>query len=436
MYSTDEKGDFRGHALPGIYLRLSTLRVLCLGALMILPWAIVFNQATVISRSVPASTASPGSAASTTSPSSQPTTTTSPAPTVQDGPWGELEYTPIKIEPPEDAVHRFEATRTDVWHFRDCTREQLAQLLTDAHVGDAHRDALLAAASPEPEFNGLAVRPDPETLAALTPDARAAIYLTLSLDHRNAQSEPFRHAADGPDWFADTALPPETIALVRKFLYRRGNLECFADISAVLPAIPEPEDRAKLFRTLASQSALIVRVRVRPDSDVDQLVKYWGRGHLERDVAPLLESLARLPGGTIDVAELLPSFARSRLNTYPPPVNLDGSVQGIFDCHWTCLNFWNTVPDTSFTDAAIAGRQFQTAYHKVDKPEQLGDVIMLTRPDGRGIHSAVFIGGDVVFTKNGAAITAPWMLARLSDVISYYEPLGAIQMLTYRRNDF
>jgi hypothetical protein len=413
-------------------VRLSFLRVLVFATLVILPWAIVFNQSLITGRNAPA--------AATTTPATTTATrdsTTNPALHLPAGPWGELEYTPITIEPPEDTVHRFESVETGIWHFRDCTRDGLARLLNDAGVTTAQRDTLLAAASPDPSANGFTIGPDEATLVAITPEARAKIYHTLALDPRNAQSEPFRHNADGSDWFADTGLPAETIALARKFLYRRGNLECFADISALLPAIPNADDRARFFKTLASQSAMIVRLRVRPDTDIDALVKYWGRGHLEREVTPLLESLARVPGGgTIDVAQLLPTFARTHLNTYPPLVNVDGTVQGIFDCHWTCLNFWNTVPDMSFTDPAIAGNQFSTAYHKVDKPDQLGDVIMLTRPGGRGIHSAVFVGGDVVFTKNGAAITAPWILARLPDVISYYEPLGPLKMIAFRRNDF
>jgi hypothetical protein len=429
MYRTDQKGNAPVHARPGTYLRLSTLRVVGLAALLILPWVIVFSRPATAWRH------GPGAAATTSTTAASPATTTAAQP-LPAGPWGELEYTPITIEPPADAVHRFESADTSRWYIRDCTTGELAARLKDAGVGEVQRNALVAAASPDRVGNGVLIRPDAETLAALAPDVRSALYGMLAADPRNAQSEPFRHPVAGPDWFAQSGLAADTVALVRKYVYRRGDFESFADISAVLPSIAEPDERARLFRTLASQTALIVRLRVRPDSDLPALVTYWGRGHLERDVAPLLESLAKVPGGgTVDVDQLLPAFPRARLNTYPPPVNVDGSVQGIFDCHWTSLNFWNTVPDTTLTDGAIAARQFDTAYHKIEKPTQLGDVIMLCPPDGTGIHSAVFIGGDVIFTKNGASITAPWILARLPDVVSYYETVGPLKMLTFRRND-
>jgi hypothetical protein len=370
-------------------------------------------------------------------------TTTAPAPAtagttqaVPAGPWGELEATPITLEPPEDAVARLASVDTGVWYFRDCTLEQLGRLLTDAGVGAAHRDSLVRAASADPQGNGLVVRPDGAVLAALTPDVRRAVYRVLALDPRNPHSEPFRHVADGTDWFADSGLSKGTLDLVRKFVYRRGNLDAFADMSAVLPAIPGSEERARFLRALSGQPALIVRLRVRPDADLEKLVEYWGRGHAGRDVAPLLESLAKVPGGgKIDVAQLLPAFARARLNTFPPPINVDGTLQGLFDCHWTTLNFWNAMPDNSFTDAAVAGQRFDTAYRLIEGPSQLGDIVMFTNPQGRGIHSAVFVAGDVVFTKNGASIAAPWILARLPEVFSYYEPLGPLKMVTYRRKD-
>lgn len=430
MYTTDETGPSPGSALPGTYLRLSTLRVACLGALLLLPWVIVFRQSVTqypgASAAAPSAATAPATAAARTAPSGP------------VGPWGELEYTPITIEPPEDAVRRLASVDTSIWHLRDYTVEGLARLLTDAGVGDVQRDSLVRAASPDPQGNGLLIRPDDVTLGALTPEARSAIYRVLALDPRNPHSEPFRHVADGTDWFAESGLSKQTVALVRKFVYRRGNLEALVDMSVVLPAIPDADERARVLRALSSQQALIVRLRVRPDSDLEQLVEYWGQGHTVRDVAPLLESLARVPGGgTVDVAQLLPAFARARLNTFPPPVNLDGSLQGIFDCHWTTLNFWNAMPDNSFTDSTVAGRRVDTAYRRLEGgPSQLGDIVMFTNPEGRGIHSAVFIAGDVVFTKNGASIAAPWILARLPEVFAYYEPLGSLKMVTYRRKEF
>jgi hypothetical protein len=296
--------------------------------------------------------------------------------------------------------------------------------------------ALARACAPDPEGNGVTVRTDAETVAAMSYDARSALYERLARDPRNPQSEPFRHRIGGKPWLADSGLPEQTVALLRKYFYRRGEWEAFSDISAVLPEVLDEDERAKMFRALASQPALNVRLRVRPDSDLSALVAYWGRGRRERDIGPLLESLTKVPGGeTIEVSQLLPAFARSRLNTFPPRVNLDGSVRGIFDCHWTSLNFWNAMPDNRFTEPPVAAHEFLTAYREVERPTQFGDVILLTNAAGQGIHSAVYIAGDVVFTKNGVSIAAPWIFMRLPEVVTYYEMDGPVKQVTYRRKD-
>jgi hypothetical protein len=428
MFRTGEIGSPPPGTRAGTYLHLSPFRVLCLAALLLLPWVIVFSQTRAREHSAGLATAPTHPANGAT----RPTT----AQALPEGPWGELEYTPIIIEPPADSVARFAATDTSTWYFRNCTPSQLESLLKAAGLSDDLRQAILRTIAPDPQANGLTARPDPNTLAALPHVARAAIYQTLAHDPRNPQAEPFRHRAAGPDWFAGADLPADLVSTARRFVYRRGDMEAFVDVSAVFPAIPNDETRARFFRTLASESALVLRLRVRPDSDLKQLVAYWGRGGVGRDVAPLLESLSKVPGGdTVDVAQLLPAFPRTRLNTYPPPVNLDGSDRGLFDCHWTSLNFWNTMPDNRFTDTREAARQFDTAYRVVDAPTQLGDIVVLTGPQGQGIHSATFIAADVVFTKNGTSITAPWILMRLPDVIAYYETQGPVKTITYRRKD-
>lgn len=52
---------------------------------------------------------------------------------------------------------------------------------------------------------------------------------------------------------------------------------------------------------------------------------------------------------------------------------------------------------------------------------RFGDIIVLSDPqDGKIIHSAVYIAGDIVFTKNGMALQRPWILMRYNDMLSRY----------------
>jgi hypothetical protein len=74
------------------------------------------------------------------------------------------------------------------------------------------------------------------------------------------------------------------------------------------------------------------------------LVRYWGRGGRERQVRPLLESLAQFRRGqSIDIVHLLPAFARRLLYTYPRPAHDGHDV--LRDCHWSSLNFFADQPD-------------------------------------------------------------------------------------------
>ena len=89
----------------------------------------------------------------------------------------------------------------------------------------------------------------------------------------------------------------------------------------------------------------MVQLKITPETDIASLVSYWAaREELAKDIKPLLESVARVPSGfNIDIAHLLPRFARKRIYIYP---NADGD-QGemVYDCHWNSMNFWNDPPD-------------------------------------------------------------------------------------------
>jgi hypothetical protein len=402
----------------GVYLRISRLRLFVLSLFLFGSWFAVFHFAA--NKPAPAA-----SAPVTTVAVSQ------PAPT---GPWGELEVTPIDLEPPADAAERFTTVDTSTWYFRNCDTAHLTQLLQTAGLSHAQQEGILQSCTPDPSINGLAAKPDPAIVISLFPPARSAIYRVLAADPKNAQAEPFRHRPDPKDdWFADTGLPADILSIARRLVYRRGDMEAFVDVSAIMPFLKTDADKAALFRALSAQSALLVRLRVRPQSDVRALTQYWGVGDRERQVGPLLESLARLPAGNaINVAELLPPFARARVYTFP---TLEGATpNGRFDCHWTTLNFWNRVPVDEFTRADYVANQITTAYHTVEKPEQLGDAILLVNEKGDGIHSATYIADGIVFTKNGSSMAAPWIFVHLTDLLTYYETNGAVKTIVLRKN--
>src|ERR1035441_8364045 len=121
--------------------------------------------------------------------------------------------------------------------------------------------------------------------------------------------------------------------------------------------IPTLERRLTMTASLARQPAVLARLCIRPNTDLDQVAAYWGHSPNVRfvDIRPMLEALKKLPkGGTISLAFLLPPFARERLFTYPLP---PAPGEPVPDCHWTTLNFWNAKPDDRLLDPAECGRR-------------------------------------------------------------------------------
>ena len=123
-------------------------------------------------------------------------------------------------------------------------------------------------------------------------------------------------------------------------------------------------------------------------------------------------------------------FARSLLYTYPSPA--DPGSQSFLDCHWTTLNFFNATPDRQFEDINIVSATFKRDYHPITGQAALGDVLLLVNAAGTVLHSCVHVADDIVFTKNGASSSAPWILMTLADVVAYYPSDGPIDVQRYR----
>ena len=70
-------------------------------------------------------------------------------------------------------------------------------------------------------------------------------------------------------------------------------------------------------------------------------------------------------------------------------------------------------------------------YRVVDQADRLGDVIIFVDAQGVTQHACVYIAGDIVFTKNGAQNTHPWVLMRLDQMRSLYSEPGG-QTVVFR----
>jgi hypothetical protein len=189
-------------------------------------------------------------------------------------------------------------------------------------------------------------------------------------------------------------------------------------------------------KALSHQSAVLMGIRVWPDSDIDKIINYWSwpAGVRIVDVRPFLESLRREPdGGAASILYFLPPFARARLYTYPLPSQPGDPAM---DCHWTTMNFFNETPDNRFSDPKYTVDYLLSHYYKIGKPTIYGDLIFLLNKNGNAIHSAVYLADDIVFTKNGNNFAQPWMLMHLKDLLDEYSVDGPPDVIFYRNKDW
>lgn len=354
------------------------------------------------------------------------------------GPWGDLRYTRVLIEPPDEFIDSIQPVSPLVtWKFRDVTPVQLTALWRAAGVSDEMIRALDDRANRSQAGNVTQILVAADLIFKLTPEARSTIYKVLgALPENSLYAEPFRFRADTVDeWFVDTPLSAETIAMVKHLFYRRGPSFLFSDLPVVLLRLPTLKARVELVKALSRKSTLIVKLRIEADTDIDALVAYWGRGYRAKDIRPLLESLRRRGSvSELDIAHLLPRLGRARLYTYPGKFE-DGATT-YMDCYWTVLNFFNPEPARRFQDINVVAETISHDYRPVTGSPVFGDLLLLVQADGTTIHACVYIADNIVFTKNGSSPAAPWILTTIPDVLAVYPSSSPLEIQYFRaKND-
>ena len=354
------------------------------------------------------------------------------------GPWGNVEYVPITIAPPPEFLQELSpGTINNPWHFPGNTVEQVKAYFQSLPLTDEQRSRLVAQLVAVPEIKGCVLTPEPEVVRTLSPEVRRRLYRTLADSDLNTdQVNAFRMPrAEFQQRLAALSGLKLDMNLFRSLFYEEGEYKFFADLPLVFPQIPQTDDRVLLLQTLTEQTTFLARLRVKEDTNVDDLESYWGRGGRTKDIGPLLQSLSRIPGGqTIDVVHLLPAFARRRIYTFPRPTSAANAVA--YDCHWTSLNFFNDQPDDRFLDKEVVKQMLKSDYYPIYGNPLLGDLVLLVSESKQIVHTAVYVADNFIFTKNGSRYATPWIFMRIEDVKAFYAQNGAVTVSYIRRKDF
>lgn len=321
-----------------------------------------------------------------------------PAPSLpaRPGPWGDLSFERIVIEPPLEYVSG-EPDRLGpyAWFFRGYTAERLAELFRAAGLTESQQARLLQEGRWRREADGFWIEPETDLILKLAPQARARVYAELTLFPENLRFRfPFHYRREHlGGLFDDADLSPATLARFKSLLYPHGDSSLFVDLPALASTIEDPEERRRAVAAVFRQVTCVIQVRVAGGAAVDDLIRYWDAGVPARaaDLKPVLES----------------------------------------------LNFARPVPDDRFADPAIVQQTLNSDYALVEGRARFGDVIALFGPAGEVLHTAVYLADDLVFTRNGSLHFQPYVVMRLAELVSYYSatyPLaGPLEMDVYRR---
>lgn len=353
-------------------------------------------------------------------------------------PWGELVAYDTQMERPEEYT-ALEITRIEKpqWVFPGQVASQVRQLMLQSGFSEAQVEQALAPQCVSNSASGIIVTPPDALVFGLSPEVRARFYAELSKDAANHYMRfPFCFPGNAFDEIAASGrIEGETLAWTRQLLYRRGDAFLLSDFEALMNRVTHEAERMRLVKALSARSAVLARLRIRPETDVDKLLGYWAwaPGVRSTNLRPLLESIQRLQdGGTVSLLYFLPQFARERLYTYPLPSQPGDPAM---DCHWSTMNFFNETPDNRFANPEYTVKYLTTHYYTVAKPTRYGDRIFILDDRGNAIHSGVYIADDIIFTKNGNNYMEPWMLMRMKNLMSIYSVLGTPRMLVYRSKD-
>ena len=353
--------------------------------------------------------------------------------TAKPGPWGELEVRTVYLEPPESllAVVAKPSTVTR-WTFEQTTANAVRDTLTKAKVPSPVIERLFSPVRLVASGNSIVLLPEVEDLAALGTESRSALYLELAKYASNEyQRDPvFILGGDVDDWMQGVPLAPAQQALFRRLLWKRGNALVFSDVQALLSLAKSPDEVNAVFRTITRVRSLVVELRLPLNSDRQAFIDYWSAGQTDAPRLAFIKAITqRRARQTVDITHFLPSIFRQRTYTFP---EMDLGLKGRFpDCHWTSLNFFNLTPKDIYLDTRQAADHLLKDYEVVDAPYRFGDVLCFM-DDGEGLHTCVHVADDIVLTKNGDSILAPWALMQLKDVESIYRRSPNTRVQGYR----
>ena len=347
-----------------------------------------------------------------------------PAVTTMTGPWGELEYFETAFIAPQSLIDMFvRPTAETIWRFPGWTRQQVTEALAEIPFHPGQLDWI---DQPDGLFelkHEVRLYPTDEMLTGMNLPQRRKLHRLLAnwrenVSHR--QPKIVLDPTESKNWFRAAGLPGDVADEIANLCFFDGGVYLFTEVELIMKRLDDEALQDKFLRALTRTPALIVRLKIAQDSDLSSIADYW-RGYEKRKaISPILESVTMTPGvDYIDIAHLLPPMPRMLLNTFPDPTLLRANKSP--DCTWTVVHFFRSEASSRLMDFGEAVREMDAAYEPTTDDAKFGDLLSFVQgEDDQPIHAAVYIAGDIAFTKNGNGLFVPWVLMRIPDIVKLY----------------
>ncbi len=346
---------------------------------------------------------------------------TEPVWKAQAGPWGDLELRTVYLEVPDTllaAVAKPNATTR--WVFEQTTETAVRELLTRQGVPAAMVTRLLDPTSRTVQANVISLYPTVAEISALDVAVRSGLYRELAKFPANEyQRDPvYILGGDLDDWLAGSGLNEAQEKLFRRLVWKRGDVIAFSDIQALLTLAKDAAEVRGTFRAVTRVRSLLVELQLPLRGDRQVFLDYWTAGQGDASQASFLRAITQRQAiQSVDITHFFPAVIRQRAYTFPEIQH--GSRGRLPDCHWTSLNFFNSTPKDEYLDMRQAATRLVQAYATVEAPYRYGDILCFLE-GVEGLHTCVYVADDIVFTKNGDSILAPWVLMQVKDVEAIY----------------
>ena len=347
-----------GAARPVVYVVFSRRLIVLLLVALVLPWLVIgillvsWHKITAGPSSSPAavtanqSHVSARAAEQARAAADSGSTPAEPLPQVwvegKSGPWGQIASMDIAIDVPGECALPPSAPPVR-WYFPGYTRQKVLATLRLMELPEDKVQELESSAKWSNDDAVVSIEPGDPLILGLEPKVRAKLYTTLIEFPQNSRDiDPVWFRAGTLAWrLQDSGLAPASLALLKRLLYPQGeNLLLFADFQPALRSLPSDAERKRFMKVLLRKRALLARLRVDPNSDVETLSQYWGIGGRRSDLVSFLNALHRVEKGChVNLVYLLPDFARDRLYRHPVAAPDDKGTEQ--DCFWSAYNFFN-----------------------------------------------------------------------------------------------